>query len=153
MAALIAQSTQLAQPNAQDDGDALALRYGAEVSLRGARGLGLYTLRPLQGRRQTRMAWTSGSRIGRYGGAILGTFDDIAAPQARAIAGEMGIDRPNRLVLFRRQADCPSRIDRSRAIGPIIGQRRRNGRCGRGAATQKGGCTKRDKQVPVHGPA
>lgn len=50
----------------------------------GARGLGLYTLRPLQGRRQTRMAWTSGSRIGRYGGAILGTFEDIAAPQARA---------------------------------------------------------------------
>ena len=41
MSALIAQSTQLAQPNAQDDGDALALRYGAEVSLRGARGLGL----------------------------------------------------------------------------------------------------------------
>ena len=42
MAALLAQqSTQLAQPNAQDDGDALALRYGAEVSLRGARGLGL----------------------------------------------------------------------------------------------------------------
>ena len=40
MSALIAQSTQLAQPNAQDDGDALALRYGAEVSLRGARGLG-----------------------------------------------------------------------------------------------------------------
>ena len=40
-AALLAQSTQLAQPNAQDDGDALALRYGAEVSLRGARGLGL----------------------------------------------------------------------------------------------------------------
>ena len=40
MAALLAQqSTQLAQP--QDDGDALALRYGAEVSLRGARGLGL----------------------------------------------------------------------------------------------------------------
>ena len=39
--ALLAQSTQLAQPNAQDDGDALALRYGAEVSLRGARGLGL----------------------------------------------------------------------------------------------------------------
>ena len=42
MSALLAQqSTQLAQPNAQDDGDALALRYGAEVSLRGARGLGL----------------------------------------------------------------------------------------------------------------
>ena len=41
MAALLAQSTQLAQPTAQDDGDALALRYGAEVSLRGARGLGL----------------------------------------------------------------------------------------------------------------
>ena len=41
MSALIAQSTQLAQPTAQDDGDALALRYGAEVSLRGARGLGL----------------------------------------------------------------------------------------------------------------
>ena len=38
MSALLAQqSTQLAQPNAQDDGDALALRYGAEVSLRGAR--------------------------------------------------------------------------------------------------------------------
>ena len=43
MSALLAQrNTQLAQPpNAQDDGDALALRYGAEVSLRGARGLGL----------------------------------------------------------------------------------------------------------------
>ena len=41
MSALIARSTQLAQPNAPDDGDALALRYGAEVSLRGARGLGL----------------------------------------------------------------------------------------------------------------
>ena len=47
MSALIAQSTQLAQPNAQDDGDALALRYGAEVSLRGARGLGL-SVAPVQ---------------------------------------------------------------------------------------------------------
>ena len=47
MSALIAQSTQLAQPTAQDDGDALALRYGAEVSLRGARGLGL-SVAPVQ---------------------------------------------------------------------------------------------------------
>ena len=45
MSALIAQSTRLAQPNAQDEGDALALRYGAEVSLRGARGLGLSVAR------------------------------------------------------------------------------------------------------------
>ena len=45
---------------------------------------GLYTLQPLRPRRQTRLGWSAASRIGQYGGSILGTFDDINSQEAKA---------------------------------------------------------------------
>ena len=49
----------------------------------GVVGYGLYTLRPLQGARQTRFGTVPGSNIGRYGGSVLGTFDDLDSVEAR----------------------------------------------------------------------
>ena len=50
----------------------------------GITSLGLYTLQPLRPRRQTRLGWSAASRIGQYGGIILGTFNDINSRQAKA---------------------------------------------------------------------
>ena len=49
----------------------------------GVVGYGLYTLRPLQGARQTRFGTVPGSQIGRYGGRVLGTFHDLDSVIAR----------------------------------------------------------------------
>ena len=50
----------------------------------GVVGYGLYTLRPLQGPRETRFGTAPGTHVGRYGGRVLGVFDDIGEAKSRA---------------------------------------------------------------------
>ena len=50
----------------------------------GVNEYGLYTLRTLQGPKQTQLGTAPGSTIGRYGGRMLGVFDDIGSDAARS---------------------------------------------------------------------
>ena len=61
----------------------VAVAQSAALKSVGKVGYGLYTLQDLKPRRQTRLGYSTASRIGRYGGKVIKTFADLRSRKAK----------------------------------------------------------------------
>ena len=61
----------------------VAVAQSAALKSIGKVGYGLYTLQDLKPRRQTRLGYSTASRIGRYGGTVIKTFTDLRSRKAK----------------------------------------------------------------------
>ena len=66
--------------------DAFLVTQSAALRSVGINTLGLYTLRPLRPRRQTRLGHAPASRLGQYGGTVIAELPDgVDAPASQVV--------------------------------------------------------------------
>jgi hypothetical protein len=79
----------------------VAVTRSCALASAGLLGLGLYTLQDLRPRSQTRLGYRAGTRIGRYTGAVLGSFADANSREAKQKMAEWARSGKAHLLLMK----------------------------------------------------